>query len=205
MKKFIVTLCVLALFGCKNETMEQLNAVKNQVKNTSSVMGNISEMEKNAKEMEKNMEDLKKLTPFSSETFKNWLPDEIDGMQRSSYEFQQVMGSNGQAKYANESGDKTFELSIIDGAGEQGSAIFATTGFFTGMYGGFESENDTKKEEIVERDGNKSMETYYKNENKSDIKVIMHDRFIVQASGQPMQPDELFNLVKKLNISNLAN
>lgn len=203
MKKILICLSILAITACEKDTMDKISQVKNQVKNTSSVIGNLTDIEKNAKEIERQMEELKQQQPFTNDEFKAWMPQEIDGMARTNFQFQSVMGSQGSLTFADESGEKKFEIDIMDGAGEQGAAMFASQGFLTGLYGNFESENDSKKEEIIEKNGVKSMVTYYKNDHRSAVRTVIDNRFIVNAKGEDMTPEELFELIEKLNIQKL--
>src|SRR5690606_2957973 len=131
------------------------------------------------------------------------MPEELEDLKRTSYEFNTMMGATGNLSFANE--EKSLEVTIIDGAGEMGSALFASQGMLGSLYGGFESESDTKKQEIVERDGLKSIETYYKNNNDSELRITLEDRFIVSASGDNMTTDELYAYVDNLHIDNLNN
>lgn len=203
MYRKIIILGFICLISCESETVDQLKAVKTQVKNSSSVLGNLSNIEENAKNTEKQMEELKKLTPFSNDDFKAWMPEEIAGMKRVDYSFQSMMGSQGKLKFADESGDNTFEINIIDGAGETGAAIVTSQNMLTGIYGNFETENETKREQITERNGVKALETYYKNDHRSEVKTMVNDRFMVQAKADNRTPEEVHELIQDLNIHQL--
>lgn len=204
MKNYYIPLIALLLsitWSCKNDTLDKIKEVKNQVSSASSVVGNLSNMEQNVKNMETRMEELKSMTPISNDMFKEWMPESLDDLTRKSYEFNTMMGSTGSLSFANE--EKSMDLSIMDGAGETGSALYASQGMLGALYGGFESESDSKKQEIIERNGEKSMETYYKNDNNSEIRITVDNRFVVTANGSNMTTDELYAYVEKLKVSNL--
>ena len=67
----------------------------------------------------------------------------------------------------------------------------------------FESESESKTEKIKQREGSQSLETYYKKDNNSGIKTTVDERFMVDAEGENMNPDELWSLIVKLNINKL--
>lgn len=204
LKKFIF-LCTLTfvLTSCKNDTMDKIRDVKNQVSNVADVAGNISEMEENVNEMEARIEELKSMKPFTNEKFKTWMPEKIEEFKRTKFEFLNVMGAQGNMEFNDENQSKTVEIDIIDGAGEQGAMFFASQGMLTGLYNSYESEDDYKKEEIVERNGVKSMETYYKQDHKAEIKTTIDNRYMVIAKATQMTTDELFEFIQKLKITQL--
>ncbi|MDG4950043.1 hypothetical protein NLM59_03820 [Weeksellaceae bacterium KMM 9724] len=204
MKKVYLSLFALMLvitYSCESETMDKIKDVKSKVNTASTMVGNVSNMEKNAKNIESRMESLKELTPITSDEFKDWMPDDLGDLKRNSYKFNTVMGSTGELSYENE--ERSLEVTIMDGAGETGSAVYASQGMLGALYGNFESESDTKKEEIVDRNGVQSVETYYKDKNDSSIRVTVDDRFFVNANGKNMTTDELYSYIEKLNVSDL--
>lgn len=204
MKTYYIPLIALLLsltWSCQSETIDKIKDVKNKVSTASSVVGNISNMEENAKNMESRMDELKEMTAITNAEFKDWMPETLDGLPRKSYEFNTMMGATGSLSFADD--DKAVEVNIMDGAGETGSALYASQGMLGALYGGFESESDIKKQEIVERNGEKSIETYYKDKNNAEIRITVDNRFIVSANGRNMTPDELFAYVEKLNVSKL--
>ena len=149
------------------------------------------------------MEDLADLTPIDNEKFKNWMPDEIDGFKRTSYNFQTSMGAHGNLEFRNESEEKNFSISIFDGAGDTGGAILAYQGVWMTMGMNYESESDDKYEKVKERKGQKYLESYNKRDNDSEIQGLFNDRFYVTAEGENMTPDELWVLIDKLKIDRL--
>ncbi|MDG4944955.1 hypothetical protein NMK71_00870 [Weeksellaceae bacterium KMM 9713] len=204
MKKVYLSLFALMLvitYSCESETMDKIKDVKSKVNTASTMVGNVSNMEKNAKNIESRMESLKELTPITSDEFKDWMPDDLGDLKRNSYKFNTVMGSTGELSYENE--ERSLDVSIMDGAGETGSAVYASQGMLGALYGNFESESDTKKEEIVDRNGVKSVETYYKDKNDSSIRITVDDRFVVNASGKNMTTDELYSYIERLKVSDL--
>lgn len=194
---------ILSLAACKNETAKKIKNAQEAVGNTRDLIKNATKLEKNAEKMEKRVEELKKMTPFDNEKFKSWMPETLDNMPRTSFNFQSMQASTGKLEFKSEMDDRDFRISIIDGAGEQGAAIYTFQGFYTGMAEGFESESDNKIEKVEQRDGQNSLETYYKKDKNAEIKTCINDRFIVEAKGNNMTTEELWKLIEKLNIGKL--
>lgn len=203
--KIIYLGCLIASLGlilsCKGETFEKINDAKNQISNTGKVVSNLSNMEESAKHVESRMEELKNIKPITSDEFKNWMPESLKDLVRNSYKFNTALGATGNLNFSNE--DKSVEISIMDGAGEMGSALYASQNMFGAMYGGFESESDSKIESMEERDGISTIETYFKHENRSLIRFTAEERFIVNAEGENMSTDELYDYIRVLDIKKL--
>lgn len=196
---YCIALCFI--WSCESETMNKISEAKNQISNATDMVGNLSNISETAENVESRMEELKTMVPITNDEFKNWMPESIKDLQRTQYQFNTAMGANGNLTFSND--NKRLDVSIADGAGETGSAVYATQSFFGGLYGGFESESDSKRESIEERNGVQIMETYYKQDNRSSIRFVVEDRFIINAEGSNMTPEELFEYVQSLDIKNL--
>lgn len=207
MRKYISFVIFMALtFGfasCTGGAKEKMKEAKENVSAAKSVVKGLSKMEKKAEEYQKDMEKLQDVDPFTSESFRKWMPDELAGMKRTSFEFASAMGNQGTISFKNEEGDKTFTVTIIDGAGEMGSLVFASQGFITGFMDDYYSESEDKLERVVERKGNKAMETYHKERNSSEINVVVDKRFIVMAETKNIDVDDTWKLIDKLKVGKL--
>ena len=199
--KSLFALILVLTYSCENETMDKIKDVKSKASTATSMIGNVSNIEKNAKNIESRMESLKELTPISNDEFKEWMPERLGDLERKSFKFNTAMGATGELIFENE--ERSFEVTIMDGAGETGSALYGSQGMLGALYGNFESESDTEKQEIVDRDGSQSVETYYKDTNNSSIRITFEDRFLVNAKAKNMTPDELYSYIEKLNIPDL--
>lgn len=199
----MVFVIIVSLGACKNETTRKIKNTRDAMSNTKDLIKNASKLEKNAETREKRVEELKQLTPFDNEKFKSWMPETLDTMSRTSFKFQSSTANTGQLEFKSDSDDREFRISIIDGAGENGSAVYIFQEFYTGFAEGFESESDNKVEKVKKRNGQNSLETYYKKDNNAEIKTSISERFIVEAKGKNMNPDELWNLIERLQIDEL--
>ncbi len=207
MRKYISFAAFVALMfaftSCLGGAKEKVQEAKNNVSAAKNMVKGLSKMEKRAEQAQKDMEKLQEMEPVTSEGFRKWMPDELDGMNRTSFEFTSAMGNQGTISFKDEEGDKTFNVSIIDGAGEMGALVFASQGFITGFMDDYYSESDTKLERVVERKGTKAMETYYKDSNSSEVKVVVDNRFIVMADTRNIDVEDTWELIDKLKIGKL--
>lgn len=199
----VVFIIILSLSACKNETTQKIKNARKAMGNTKDILKNAKNMEKSAAALGDRAEELKQMTPIDNEKFKDWMPEFLDGMPRASFNFQSAMASTGRLEFKSETDDREFHISIIDGAGESGAAVYAFQGFYEGMAQGFESENDHKVEKMEKRKGQSSLETYYKKDNNSEIKTTVSERFMVEAKGYNMNPDEVWKLIEKLKVEKL--
>ena len=209
MRKSISFLTILTLaltFGissCKSDARKKIKETREKMSNTKNMVKSLSKMEENMNQLGKDAEGLKNIDPFNNERFQNWMPERLDGMKRTSYEFTSSMGSQGKMNFEDENGDRSFQVTIIDGAGEMGSAVYASQGFITGFMDDYHSESDTKVERVVKRKDGKALETYYKEENSSEIKAVVDNRFIVIAQSSHMNVDETWKLIDQLKVGRL--
>lgn len=194
---------IFGLSACNSKAGKKIKESKEKISNASSMVKSLSKMEENMNELGKDAEELKDVEPFNNDRFQNWMPERLDGMKRTSYEFTSSMGSQGKMNFEDENGDRSFKVTIIDGAGEMGSVVYASQGFITGFMDDYHSESDTKLERVVKRKDGKALETYYKEENSSEIKAVVANRFIVTARSNHMNVDETWRLIDQLNVGRL--
>ena len=118
---------VLAFSSCGGEAKKKIKEAKESVSAVKNMTKNLSKIEESAEQINKDTEKLKNVEPFSNDRFQKWMPENLDGMKRTSFEFTSAMGNQGEMKFVDESNEeRTFDVTIIDGAGEMGSMIYAT-------------------------------------------------------------------------------
>ena len=199
-----VMLVSTVMISCNSGPGKKLKEAKEKVQTTSRAVKGMSKMEKESDDIGKRVEALSKQAPFTNDKFKKWMPEQINGMKRTSFEFTSTMGNQGRMSYEDEiDNNKKIKVSVIDGAGEMGSVIYASQAFLTGFMDNYETESESKTEKIVERKGKKAMETFYKKDNKCEIKTVVDDRFIVIVESDGMSIDETWNAIDKLNVGKL--
>ena len=133
---------------------------------------------------------------------KKLLPEKLLGMKRTNIEGERsgMAGFNfSQAQAEYEDGDKSMEISIVDGAG------FA--GIMTGMAAWSLMEVDRESSDGYERtttiDGYKAYEKYDNSRKQGQISMIVEDRFIVNIEADEIGPKDMRKALDKLNLKAL--
>ena len=155
--------------------------------------------------MQEDIEALKEITPLTNDELKAWLPDEINGMKRTSFKAGQTSFmkiASIEASYSNEDKSKTFKIQVIDGAGEMGAA--ATAGMRMLFSQDFEEETETQVKRSIKKKGVKAIEEYRKDGSNCTIQFMQDDRFYINASGRNMDLDETWKAIDDLDVQNLG-
>ena len=199
MKNLLLVAMVLSLlFACDNPVSKKIKETKQQVTNSTKAV-------KELNNIQEDIEELKVLEPLTNEELKAWLPDEINGMKRISYKAGQmgmVQIASVEAVYANEDKSKKFKVEVIDGAGEMGSAATAAMRMMFAM--DFEEEDENKIRRTVKKDGNKAIEEYRKNNNRSSIELMEGNRFYIKITGTNMDLSETWEAIDELDTGDLG-
>ena len=142
--------------------------------------------------MQDDIKDLSETTPLTNEELKTWLPDNLDGMKRTSYKAG-AMGmmniSSLEATYEAEDNSRKFKIEVIDGAGEMGA--MATAGMRMALSQDFEEESETKMRRSTTKNGNKAVEEVDKRRSISTVQYMHQKRFYIQATGTNMDLEDL--------------
>jgi len=211
-KKLItIIMLLLVVMACKKENnpINKFKEAAEKVKEAKQGLNNLEKIAKRAEDLQKNIKKLAETTPMTNETIKAWMPKELGNLKRTEYEIGKQMGF---AKISNvyltfkdeEEQNRSIKMSIIDGAGN-GSSIVSM--FNLTFQVDVDSENNTGYKRTETFDGQKVLVDYSNPEyaNRSLFKYIIKDRFIVEARGWSMKPDELWKHLKQLEIEKLAN
>ena len=203
---------VLLLGACNSETEKESTETPavNEIVPTpgaeSSGFTSIKNMDKSAERtqmIKKRRGELEKMTPIDKAKFESWIPETLDDLKRTSFEFT-LSPVKGEVAYMNKENGKNIEISIFDGAGEDGAFRFAQEANYTGLdKEGFEEKTDFERYQVRKRNGEYSAEHYYKNGDNSKIKTILEDRYLVSASGYKMNTDELWKYIERMNFKEL--
>ena len=134
------------------------------------------------------------------------MPEKVDGYERTSKggETAGAMGMNvSTAEATYEKDGQKIELNIID-TGGLGMAMMGIAAWSTVTV---DREDENGYERTGKLDGYKSYEKFRKNGGKSQVSVIVDDRFIIQAEARikkESQMDELRDLIKEVDPSSLS-
>lgn len=200
MKKInILILCLLAFTACKdNPTVKKIKETKDGVVNTKNAM-------KESTNMQDDIKNLSEMTPLTNEDLKTWLPEDVDGMKRTSYKAG-AMGmmniASLEATYSSEDKTRSFKIEVIDGAGEMGA--LSTAGMRMAFSQDFEEETEERTRKSVTKNGTKAIEEYNKRRNQSVIQFMQDKRFYIKATGENMEIDDLWDLIDELDTEDLG-
>ena len=182
--------------GCKNHN-KITHTEKNADGSTSTTSVDVSDLTNNTDAMNKKMEELKKLTPLTVDQLKGLLPEELNGIKRSSFSANSTMGfAVAEAEYRKD--DSTvIKLDIYDCAGEAGAGIYGLN-YWTKM--NMQSESSDGYTKTFDFMGNKAVETYEKNSNQYTLTFAANDRLLVVLSGRNTGIDALKDAAKSLKL-----
>ena len=200
MKKYLLPLIVLSAFmSCKD------NPVSKKISETRQTVSNTTNAVKEMTRIQDDIKDLSEITPLTNEELKAWLPDNLQGMKRTSYKAGEagMMGiASIEATFANEDKSKKFKIQVIDGAGQTGAA--ATMGMRMMMSQDFEEEDEYSSRKTITRKGKKAIIDHRKDNSRSKIQIMANDRFYIEADGENMSIDETWDALDKLNLDKLS-
>lgn len=201
LRKLMVAGIAFFMLSCGNSKNEEKSS------ESSSIIDNVSNLNKvagSANKIEETTNKLKKLTPLTNDELKVVVPETLNGLKRKSFSAGglAVTGlSSIDAEYGDDA--KYVKISIMDGAGEAGSAIVSLMALTLSM--DTESESNGIKTKTTEVNGIRSITEDTKSESSvnSSIKFIYKDRYSVSVDGTGYNLQELEAFVKELNLSAL--
>ena len=200
MRTFYSLLLGAFLFSACKNNKQFTQTVKNEDGTTTTTTVDMEGLTSNAEEIEKKMEDLKKLTPLTLDQLKAMLPEEMNGIQRSSFNANSTMGfAIAEAEYQKD--DNTdLKLVIYDCAGEAGAGIFGLA-YWTKM--NMQSESSDGYVKTVEFNGSKAVETYEKGNNEAALTYVVNDRLLVVVTGRNMDNNAVRHAAQNLKLKAL--
>jgi len=143
----------------------------------------------NDEDLEK-QHQLSQLTPISEEQFQNWLPNQVKGFKRTSYQINKTLDrskSKSNVFLVCEKENQKIELTIIDGA--ESPEDLEMVQFAFEMSESFKEQGYASKQ----------------NENTTEILYAIDDRIVVMAKGNDITPEELWATLENLQIKKLIS
>lgn len=191
-------LSALVLMACMGEVKEKLKTAKEGVSNATTLV-------KEAQKASSRVEKLREAVPLTNEQLKAWLPENLDGMERSGFKVGQAgmyKVNSVEGTYKTSEEKKKFNVMVIDGAGPTGSMMSASYG----LLGNFEmeTEDEYKHQQTVEVNGIKAQQTYKKKSNDTQLLFAYQERFLVTVNATDMNAAETWELTEKLNLGALV-
>lgn len=196
---FSLLLTSLLFAACKNDR-KITQTIKNENGSTTTTSVDMASLTSNAEDISDKMEKLKKLTPLSLDQLKSLLPEEVNGIKRSSFNANSTMGfSIAEAEYKKD--DQTdLKLVVYDCAGEAGAGIFALS-YWTKM--NMQSESADGYVKTVDFKGTKAVETFERGNNESSLTYVGNDRLLVVITGKNMGQNAVRDVAQKLDLKSL--
>ena len=198
MRVTLATLLIASMLvaACNNHKKIS-HTEKNADGSTTTTTMDVSDLTTSTDAMNKKMEELKKLTPLTLDQLKGLLPEELNGIKRTSFTTNSTMGfAVAEAEYRKD--DSTvIKLDIYDCAGEAGAGIYGLN-YWTKM--NVQSESSDGYTKTIDFMGNRAVETYEKNNNQYTLTYAAIDRLLVVLSGRNTGIDALKDAAKSLNL-----
>jgi hypothetical protein len=146
---------------------------------------------------EAKIEELKKLKPISNESLKAILPEELNGLKRTSYNVVNMGFAMGQAEYK-VGDDGEIKVIVYDCVGEAGSAFYGMN-YFSRL--NMEQEDENGYTKSVDFEGAKAIEHFDKSSQNYTLTYVTADRFLVSLEGRNASYDQLKSLARALDFS----
>lgn len=167
-------------------------------------VSNIKKLADEGENLEKRVNTLQKATPISKDKIKAFLPETIGDFKRTGFSIGNQMMAEiavGDASYKKD--DKKVELSLMDGAGEQGSAMIILAS--TKLTLDFEEQNENGFEKTDKINGNKVVvaSTKYNDFEESNIETLIYDRFFITLKGKNISLNELKDVFETIDFTHL--
>ncbi|MBW7871572.1 MAG: hypothetical protein H3C39_10995 [Flavobacteriia bacterium] len=203
MKKILIgTFCAALMFSCGKD-----NPVSKKIEQAKEAKENISNAGKVIKESQNFQQDFERLSalePLTNAEFKEWMPEEVNGMKRNSFkagETAMLQISSAEAGFSDEEKTKRFSVTVTDGAGAMGAS--AISGLSMSLKMSMEEEDESGYKKTMDKNGVRAMEEY-RNEN-TKIQLIAKGRYWVEATGDNMTPEETWKAVDALKLDKLPD
>lgn len=176
----IAGITINMLIACNNNKKPgEITVTSEDGKATATIDAN--SLNQAADAMQKKSEELQKLSPYTLDQMKAFLPEELGGAKRSKFSANSAMGAAfAEADYP--INDTTqIELKLFDCAGQAGAGIYSMQ--YIGMMN-FQSESDDEYTKTIEFNGGKAIEHGEKDGSRSSLTYLAADRLLVTLEGR---------------------
>jgi len=202
-KTILAVALLFALTSCGNSPKKE-NEEKSDLGKLVEGASNLDKLAKSGEKLKDQTEKLKKLTPATVEELKAVVPENVGDFKRKSYSAGGTVADivAADAEYAKED-NKTIHVSILDGAGESGSAVVSLLAMGLSMQ--TESESNGTVTKNIEVDGVRysTEDTKSASSVSSSLKFIHNGRYAITLQGEGYSLSELQDFLKKLDLSSL--
>ncbi len=132
------------------------------------------------------------LDPITKENFQKWLPKKAGDLTRTSYEIGKTLdrsASKNNAFLVFENGNQKMEIAVMDGAESPDDLEMVNFAF--------------EMSEVKVDDGVNYVSRYDDNAKQSQILSLFKDRIVLQARGENMTAEQLWESIKALDIASI--
>ena len=184
------------LIACNNDKKSgELTVASEDGKTTASV--DASKASQAVDAMQKKVEELQKLSPYTLDQMKAFLPEVLAGAKRSKVSANSAMGAaSSEGSYpVNDSTE--IQVQLIDCAGEAGAGIYSMQ--YANMMT-FQSESEDEYTKTIEFNGSKAIEHAKKDNSIAVLSYLAADRLLVTLEGRNTGIDMLKKAAGNLNL-----
>jgi len=194
----LVSILTLVLVSCKD------NPAVKKAKDVQKVVSSTNNIVKQANDIQEKAEYLKSIRPLTMNELKEWLPEKIGNMSQKSYKTgaTSMMGVVSiEAKFTSEDKVQGFYLELMDCAGETGASMM--TGMRSIFAMDYEEETEYKTKRTVTKNGQRAIIEYNKKSGDSTVETLYNDRFYLKLTANKMSVDDVWLIIKKLDLESL--
>lgn len=202
-KTILAVALLFTLTSCGNSSKKE-NEEKSGLGKLVEGASNLDKLAKSGEKLKDQTEKLKKLTPATTEELKAVVPENVGDFKRKSYSAGGTVADivAADAEYAKED-NKTIHVSILDGAGESGSAVVSLLAMGLSMQTESESNGTISKNIEIGGVRYSTEDTKSASSVSSSLKFIHNDRYAITLQGEGYSLSELQDFLKKLDLSSL--
>jgi len=150
---------------------------------------------------------LVKLTPITKQQYESWVPKKLGDLKRTHYELNKEierMPPSNNITALFENGNKKIDVAIVDCAGSKDAAS-AYTLIKEMASGEWKDDTDDGYNSASKMDGISVMTEYKEKEKTTTLYYNANGRFLVKTTANNIEPEELWEYLKKLNLESLLN
>lgn len=219
-KKILLLFLIVSIFtGCSSETPEEkrqaelkesTDKLAESLSNFGESLGNNAEgsvadvMSQMSNALGQMQKDNKIKEPVNFRELRKHLPERLADMERTDQEGKTtgMMGFKlSTAKATYKKGDQMVEASVVD-AGGLGAAMM---GMAAWSAIDLDEENSRGFKRTLQIDGNKAYQECNTRQKSCQLSMIVAHRFIVTLEGDNVGIDDLMNMMKRMDVSDLAD